>query len=116
VDPILGSLVYQLPKGVTLAYNLHLGHMIAHWKGIDEQIHFTGSINLLTIIEVPNREKRHLGPQNGPRSSGPKKLLKIVNCQQIVLSQLNRWVTTNIHLNHLKYYYITNLMIVEIQD
>ena len=25
-------------------------------------------------------KKRHLGPQNGSKSSGPEKLLKIVNC------------------------------------
>jgi hypothetical protein len=28
-------------------------------------------------------KKRHLGPQNGSESSGPKKLLKIVNCATI---------------------------------
>jgi hypothetical protein len=33
-------------------------------------------------------KKRRLGPQNGPRSLGPKKLLKIVNCQKLVLSKL----------------------------
>jgi hypothetical protein len=43
----------------------------------------------LAIIEVPDHVKKiHLGPQNGPRSLGPEKLLKIVNCQQTVLSQL----------------------------
>jgi hypothetical protein len=34
------------------------------------------------------KKKRRLGPQNGTRSSGPKKLLKIVNyqnCQKVVL-------------------------------
>jgi hypothetical protein len=33
-------------------------------------------------------KKRRLGPENGPRSLGTEKLLKIVSCQQIVLSQL----------------------------
>jgi hypothetical protein len=28
-------------------------------------------------------KKRRLGPQNGSRSSGPEKLLKIVNCATI---------------------------------
>jgi hypothetical protein len=28
-------------------------------------------------------KKRRLGPQNGSRSSGPEKLLKIVNCVTI---------------------------------
>jgi hypothetical protein len=40
VDPVLGSLVYQLPEGVTLAYDFCLGCTIARWKGIDEEIHF----------------------------------------------------------------------------
>ena len=44
VDHVLGSLVYQLPGGVTLAYDLSLGRMIAHWKGIVEEIHLGGSI------------------------------------------------------------------------
>jgi hypothetical protein len=42
----------------------------------------------LAIIEVLYPEKIHLGPQNGPESLGTEKLLKIVNCQKIVLSQL----------------------------
>jgi hypothetical protein len=35
-------------------------------------------------------KKRRLGPQNGPESLGPKKLLKIVSCQKTVLSQLEK--------------------------
>jgi hypothetical protein len=35
-------------------------------------------------------KKHRLGPQNGPRSSGTEKLLKIVSCQKIVLSQLEK--------------------------
>jgi len=33
-------------------------------------------------------KKCRLGPQNFLGSLGPKKLLKIVNCQKIVLSQM----------------------------
>jgi len=44
MDPILGSLVYQLLGGVTLAYDLRLGCTIAHWKGIIGEINFWGSI------------------------------------------------------------------------
>ena len=43
VDPVFGSLVYQLPEGVTLAYDLHLVRLIARWKGIIEEIQFGGS-------------------------------------------------------------------------
>jgi hypothetical protein len=74
VDPVLGSLVYQLPGGVTLAYDLCLGNTIARWKGIDEEIHFGGSIKPLAIIEVPIvMKKHHLGPQNGPKFRTAKK-------------------------------------------
>jgi hypothetical protein len=44
VDLVLGSLVYQLPEDVALAYNLHLQCTIARWKGIVEEIHFGGKI------------------------------------------------------------------------
>jgi hypothetical protein len=69
VDPVLGSLVYQLPRGITLAYDLHLGHMIARWKGINEEIHFGGSIKAFELsLRCPIMKKHRLGPQNGPES------------------------------------------------
>ena len=43
VDPVLGSLVYQISEDVTL-YDLSLGCTIARWKGINEEIQFGGSI------------------------------------------------------------------------
>jgi hypothetical protein len=42
--PRWGKLVHQLPGVVTFAYDLRLGCTIAHWKGIDEEIHLGGSI------------------------------------------------------------------------
>ena len=86
MDPVLGSLVYQLPEGVTLAYDLHLGCTITHRKGIDEEIHLNQI--LYPYLRCPIVKKNHLGPQNGLRSLGIEKLLKTVNCQKIVLSQL----------------------------
>jgi hypothetical protein len=44
MDLVLGSLVYRLPAGVTLAYDLCLGNMIACWKGIIDTIHVVVSI------------------------------------------------------------------------
>jgi hypothetical protein len=35
-------------------------------------------------------KKRRLGPQNGPKSMGLIKLLKIVSCQKTFLSQLEK--------------------------
>jgi hypothetical protein len=35
-------------------------------------------------------KKCHLGPQNGPRSSGTEKLLKVVSFQKMALSQLDK--------------------------
>jgi hypothetical protein len=45
----LGSLVYQLLGGVTLAYDLCLGSMVARWKGIDKELHFGGSMKTFEI-------------------------------------------------------------------
>jgi hypothetical protein len=67
VDPVLGSLVYQLPGGVTLAYDLRLGRTIARWKGIVEEIHFGGSIEPLAIIENLDPEKPSFRPSKWPR-------------------------------------------------
>jgi hypothetical protein len=64
--------------------------MIAHWKGIIEDIHFGGS-NKGTYIYLPIFPKKHrLGPQN---DFGSEKLLKLVNYQnfhKIVLIQLEK--------------------------
>jgi hypothetical protein len=79
VDPVLGSLVYQLLGGITLAYNLRLGCRIVCWKGIFDKIHFRVSIKALEIIDVIDPKQLQLGPQNGPESLGTEKLLKIVN-------------------------------------
>jgi hypothetical protein len=68
VDPVLGSLVYQLPRGVTLAYDLRLGRTIARWKGIVEEIHLGAQSEPFSIIEKLDPKNLHLGPQNGPGS------------------------------------------------
>jgi hypothetical protein len=66
VDPVLGSLVYQLPGGVTLAYDLRLGRMIARWKGIVEEINFGDQLNPLAIIEKLNPKKPSFMPSKWP--------------------------------------------------
>jgi len=43
-------------------------------------------------------KKRHLGPQNGLGSWGPEKL---PNWKTTVLSQVDKWATTDFHLDHL---------------
>jgi hypothetical protein len=60
VDPVLGSLVYQLPGGVTLAYDLRLGRTIARWKGIDRGDSFWGLNQAFSIIEVLDPEKKFI--------------------------------------------------------
>ena len=89
-EPRLGKLVHQLPRVVTFAYDLRFRHMIAHWKGIIEDIHFWGSFMLLPIIEKLNPEKPSFRPSKWPQKL---KLLKIVNCQncqKTVLIQLEK--------------------------
>jgi hypothetical protein len=65
--PRLGKLVHQLPRVVTFAYDLRFRRMIAHWKGIVEEINFGGSIMPLTIIENLDLEKPSFGPSKWPR-------------------------------------------------
>jgi hypothetical protein len=64
VDPVLGSLVYQIPGGVTLAYDLRLGCTISRWKGIIKEIHFWGSIDSFGY---------HCGSQSPKNSFSPSK-------------------------------------------
>jgi hypothetical protein len=40
------------------------------------------SIVISYLVTTTYPKKHHLGPQNGPESSGPEKLLKIVNCEK----------------------------------
>jgi hypothetical protein len=53
--PVLGSLVYQLLGGVTLAYDLRLGCMIARWKGI-----YRGDSNGIHCVEFPGERGKRL--------------------------------------------------------
>jgi hypothetical protein len=75
--PRLGKLVHQLPGVVTFAYDLRFRRMIAHWKGIVEEIHFEGSIIILSIIENLNLEKPSFRPSKWPRKLKPAKNSKL---------------------------------------
>jgi hypothetical protein len=52
--------------------------VIAHWKGIIEEIHFGGSIIPLITIEELDTKKPSFRPSKWLQKL---KLLKIVNCQ-----------------------------------
>jgi hypothetical protein len=54
--------------------------MIAHWKYLSEEYNSCTKFHD-EIFETTYPKKRRLGPQNGSGSSGPEKLLKIVNYQ-----------------------------------
>ena len=82
-----GKLVHQLLGVVTFAYNLCFRCMIARWKGIVKEINFWGSMIPLAIIDNPDPEKPSFRPSKWFQKL---KLLKIVNCQKIVLSQLEK--------------------------
>jgi hypothetical protein len=71
--PHLGKLVHQLPVIVTFAYDIHFRRMIDHWKGIVEEIHFGGNIEVTCIFLTILPKNLRLGPQN---DSGSEKLLK----------------------------------------
>jgi hypothetical protein len=75
--PRLGKLVHQLPGVVTFAYDLRFRRLIAHWKGIIEEIHFGGSIMPLTIIENLDIKKPSFRPSKWPRKLKPAKNSKL---------------------------------------
>jgi hypothetical protein len=69
-------LVCQLPKGVTFAYDLHMGRSRDRWKGLVEEYNKEKGLHYACGNGVCccDAKKRHLGPQNGPESLGPEKL------------------------------------------
>jgi hypothetical protein len=80
--PRLGKLVHQLPRVITLAYDLRFRCVIARWKGIIEEIHFGGSIMPLAIIENLYLEKTSFGPSKWPRKLKTAKNSKLPNLQE----------------------------------
>ena len=54
--PRLGKLVHQLPGVITFAYNLRLGHMIAHWKDLSEDYNGREKIND-AILQLQHAQK-----------------------------------------------------------
>ena len=81
--PRLGRLVFQLPRGVILAYDLRLTRTIPHYKDLSEDDKFgMGNIGPWTHVALRFPKKRRLGSQNGSGSSGLEKLLKIVSCAE----------------------------------
>ena len=105
--PRLGKLVHQLPGVVTFAYDLRFRHMIAHWRDLSEDYNIFDKIPWWNFATATYPKKCRLGPQNGSRSSGPEKLLKIVNCQnarKLFWASWKRWVATDIHLDQCKSY------------
>jgi hypothetical protein len=113
VDPVLGSLVYQLPEGVTLAYNLRLGRTIARWKGIVEEIHFGGSIKPSDIIEKINLEKPSFRPSKWPRKLKTAKNSKLPKLPENCFEPVGKggWppISTWINMLHVKIPHFDNV-------
>jgi hypothetical protein len=104
--PRLGKLVHQLPGVVTFAYDLRFRRVIAHWKGIVEEIHFGGSIMPLAIIENLDLKKPSFRPSKWPRKLKPAKNSKLPklpeNCFEPVgkggWPPISTWITENLHI------------------
>jgi len=79
MDPILGNLVYQLLKGITLACDICLGHNIDRWKYIIEEIHFGAQSNPFSIIEVLDPKKTSFKRSKWPQKFKNRKYAK--NCK-----------------------------------
>jgi hypothetical protein len=88
--PHLGKLVHQLLGVVTFAYNLYFRRMIARWKGIIEEIHFWGSIMPSDIFGNLDIENPSFRPSKWLRNLNPAKIINCQNCQNVVLSQLEK--------------------------
>ena len=88
--PQSGKLVRQLPSGITFAYNLRLGHSSDHCKGLIEEYYSgmgPGKSLWISLRPLRCKKKRHLLPQNGPKSLGPRKSWK--NCHiEIIVFEL----------------------------
>jgi hypothetical protein len=65
--PRLGKLVHRIPRVVTFAYDLCFRHMIVHWKGVVDEIHFGVSIMHLDINENLDPEKPSFRTSKWPR-------------------------------------------------
>ena len=74
----LGKSVHQLPRVVTFAYDLCFRRVIAHWKGIIEEIHFGGSIMPSDIIDNLDLKKPSFMPSKWPWKLKPAKNSKLL--------------------------------------
>jgi hypothetical protein len=75
--PHWGKLVHQLPRVVTFAYDLCLGRMIAHWKGIEEELHFRGLNKILwKYLRFLIEKKSSFGPSKWPQKFMNRKTAK----------------------------------------
>jgi hypothetical protein len=114
VDPVLGSLVYQLPRGITLAYDLYLGCTIDRWKGIVKNIHLGAQSKPSTIIEKLDPEKSSFRPSKWPRklkTAKNSKLPKLLeNCFEAVgkggWPPISTWITYRVKMKVLENYYV----------
>ena len=70
--PQSGKLVTQLPGGITFAYDLRLGHLRDHWKGLSEE--YIDKIIVLLTQAMP--KKMSFRASKRPRKFGTRKLPK----------------------------------------
>jgi hypothetical protein len=96
--PCLGKLVHQLPGVVTFAYDLRFRLAIAHWKGITEKNNSDWLRLVPSVVTwALNAKKTSFRASKRPQKFGTRKTAKVENCFS---SQWNRWVATDIHLDH----------------
>jgi hypothetical protein len=94
---------YQLPEVITFPYDISFRCTISYWKVLSEDYtYFYHTLTFVFSVTVAGPKKCCLGPQNDPKSLGPKKLENNFQNGNWALIQWNRWVDTDIHLDHLK--------------
>jgi hypothetical protein len=101
--PRLGKLVHQLPGVVTFAYDLCFRRMIAHWKGIVEEIHFGGSIMPLLSLRTYILKKNSFRPSKWPRKLKPAKNSKLPKLPENCFESIGkgRWPLISTWINSL---------------
>jgi len=113
VGPVLGSFVYQLPGGITLAYDLLLERTIAHWKGIYKEYTCCCWSLIVSIIWLWRSLKTLFRASKRPGKFKTwkleKKTAKVEDCFSSQWNSgwppISTWMTHGVCLFPLDYYY-----------
>jgi hypothetical protein len=98
----MGVVYTSTSQGVMFAYDLRLGRSIHHWKGIAEKntFHMEKSSSPGSHLCMKSPKNVVSGLKTTLKVWDPKNYRKNLEVEISILSQWNRWVATDIHLDH----------------